>query len=164
MNSVISTKKKLCINQNLLKDDCDHTWLHSISCVSCSHQEVPIYIDILVNSTPSVLFSYSSCYQGSVHGQKDKWKQIFSFLCTLQIYVQITKRLVAQFRRRAQSIIFLPTTREGNVFTGVCHSVYNRPHAYSVTAHSCWLLGHLLPCSRYASYWNSFFLCLFYAL
>ena len=31
----------------------------------------------------------------------------------------------------------LPTAREGNVFTGVCHSVHNRPHAYSVTAHPC---------------------------
>ena len=30
---------------------------------------------------------------------------------------------------------FLPTAREGNVFRGVCHSVHNRPHCYSVTAH-----------------------------
>ena len=37
---------------------------------------------------------------------------------------------------------FLPTAREGNVFTGVCHSVHNRPHAYSVTAHPCWLFVH----------------------
>ena len=27
----------------------------------------------------------------------------------------------------------LPTAREGNVLTGVCHSVHNRPHAYTVT-------------------------------
>ena len=53
----------------------------------------------------------------------------------------------------------LPTAREGNVFTGVCHSVHNRPHAYSVTAHPCWLLGHLLRCGRYASYYNAFSLC-----
>ena len=37
---------------------------------------------------------------------------------------------------------FLPTAREGNVFTGVRHSVHNRPHAYSVTAHPCWLFVH----------------------
>ena len=29
----------------------------------------------------------------------------------------------------------LPTARKGNVFTGVCHSVHNWPHGYSVTAH-----------------------------
>ena len=32
----------------------------------------------------------------------------------------------------------LPTAREGNVFTGVCHSVHNRLHGYSVTAHPCY--------------------------
>ena len=31
--------------------------------------------------------------------------------------------------------ILLPTAREGNVFRGVCHSVHNRPHDDSVTAH-----------------------------
>ena len=36
----------------------------------------------------------------------------------------------------------LPTAREGNVFTRVCHSVHNRPHGYSATAHPCWLLDH----------------------
>ena len=53
---------------------------------------------------------------------------------------------------------FLPTAREGNVFTGVCHSVHSRPDACSVTAHPCWLLDHLLRCGRYASYWNAFLL------
>ena len=33
---------------------------------------------------------------------------------------------------------FLPTAREGNVFIGVCHSVHNRPHGYSVTANPCY--------------------------
>ena len=33
---------------------------------------------------------------------------------------------------------FLPTSMEGNVFTGVCHSVHNRPHDYSVTAQPCY--------------------------
>ena len=51
----------------------------------------------------------------------------------------------------------LPTAREGNVFIGVCHSVHNQSHAYSVTAHPCWLLGHLLWRGWYASYWNAFF-------
>ena len=32
----------------------------------------------------------------------------------------------------------LPTAREGNIFTGVCHSVHNLPHGYSVTAHPCY--------------------------
>ena len=39
-------------------------------------------------------------------------------------------------------IHLLLTAREGNVFTGVCHSVHNRPYGHSVTAHACWLLGH----------------------
>ena len=29
----------------------------------------------------------------------------------------------------------LPTAREGNVFTGVCHSVHKHPHGFSVTTH-----------------------------
>ena len=32
----------------------------------------------------------------------------------------------------------LPTVREDNVFTGVCHSVHNGPHGYSVTVHPCY--------------------------
>ena len=51
---------------------------------------------------------------------------------------------------------FLSTARKGNVFTGVCHSVHSWPHAYSITAHPCWLLGHVLQCDRYASYRNAF--------
>ena len=39
--------------------------------------------------------------------------------------------------------VLLPA-REVNVFTGVCHSVYNRPYGYSVTAHG-----------RYTFYWNT---------
>ena len=53
---------------------------------------------------------------------------------------------------------FLPTAREGNVFPCVCHSVHKRPHAYSVTAHPCWPLSHMLRCGWYASYWNAFLL------
>ena len=30
----------------------------------------------------------------------------------------------------------------------VSHSVHNQPHPPSVTAHPCWLLVHLLRCSR----------------
>ena len=33
---------------------------------------------------------------------------------------------------------FLLTAREGNVFTRVCHSVYNRAYSYSFTAHPCY--------------------------
>ena len=42
---------------------------------------------------------------------------------------------------------FLPTAREGNVFTGVCHSVHNRPQGYSVNGHPCYsgVGTHLLP-------------------
>ena len=36
------------------------------------------------------------------------------------------------------TVLFLPIVREGNVFTDVCHSVHNRPHDYSVTAHPCY--------------------------
>ena len=54
--------------------------------------------------------------------------------------------------------LLLLTAREGNVFTGFCHSVHNRPLAYSVTAHPCWLLSHLLQRSQYASYWNALLL------
>ena len=49
-------------------------------------------------------------------------------------------------------LFLLPTAREGYVFTGVCHSVHNRPYGHSVTAYPCWLLG------RYASYRNAFLL------
>ena len=53
---------------------------------------------------------------------------------------------------------FVPTAREGNVYTRVCDSGHNQPHGASVTAHPCWLLGHsLLWRGRYASYWNAFF-------
>ena len=54
-------------------------------------------------------------------------------------------------------LILLPTARD-NVFTGVCHSVHNWPHAYSVSAHPCWLLSHLFQCGWYASYWNTYLL------
>ena len=37
-----------------------------------------------------------------------------------------------------KEIEYVPTAREGNVFTGVCHSFHNRPHGYSVTAHPCY--------------------------
>ena len=32
----------------------------------------------------------------------------------------------------------LLTAGEGNVFTGVCHSVHNWPYGYSVTVHPCY--------------------------
>ena len=38
-----------------------------------------------------------------------------------------------------------PTIREGNAFTGVCHSVLNRPHGYSVTVHPCYGMVSLHP-------------------
>ena len=34
--------------------------------------------------------------------------------------------------------VLLPTTRESNAFTGVRHSVHNRSHGFSVTAHPCY--------------------------
>ena len=39
-------------------------------------------------------------------------------------------------------VLLLQTAREGNVFIGVYHSVYNWPYGHSVIAHPCWLLGH----------------------
>ena len=56
------------------------------------------------------------------------------------------------------NVFLLLIAKEVNVFTGVCHSVHNWPHGFSVTAHGCWLLGHLLQCGRYASYWDVFLL------
>ena len=37
--------------------------------------------------------------------------------------------------RRVKWPHFYSTARKDNVFTGVCHSVHNRPHGYSVTVH-----------------------------
>ena len=48
-----------------------------------------------------------------------------------------------------RNLHWLPTAREGNVLTGLCHSVHNRPHGYSFTAHPCFtarLLRILLGC------------------
>ena len=36
------------------------------------------------------------------------------------------------------NLLLLPTAREGNVFTGICHSVYNRPCGYLFTTHPCY--------------------------
>ena len=41
--------------------------------------------------------------------------------------------------------LMLPTTREGNAFTGVCDSVHNRPYGYSATAHPCYGMVGLHP-------------------
>ena len=45
-----------------------------------------------------------------------------------------------------------PTTREGNVFTGVCHSVQNWPYGYSVTAHPCYSMVGTHPTGMLSSY------------
>ena len=72
-----------------------------------------------------------------------------------QDYPQNSTRVTYYVCLKLGLVQLLPTAREANVFTGVCHSVHNRPYAYSVTAHPCWLLGHLSRCGRYASYWNA---------
>ena len=41
-----------------------------------------------------------------------------------------------QLQGNNSTFLFLPTAREGNVFTGVCHYVHNRPYGYSVTCYS----------------------------
>ena len=41
----------------------------------------------------------------------------------------------AQITCQFSLLNFLPTAREGIVFTCVCHSVHNQPYGYSVTAH-----------------------------
>ena len=61
-----------------------------------------------------------------------------------------------QLQGNNSTFLLLPTAREGNVYTGICHSVHNWPHAYSATAHPCWLLGHLLQCGWYAPFLNAF--------
>ena len=53
-------------------------------------------------------------------------------------------------------VLFLPTAREGNVFTGVCQSF--------CSLLASWLLRHCSSLSwrgRYASYWNAFLLIWF---
>ena len=68
---------------------------------------------------------------------------ILSVLCFGQTVVSVTAphfygHLALQtthYSRKQEEASYLPTTREGNVFTGVCHSVHNRPHGYSITAH-----------------------------
>ena len=34
--------------------------------------------------------------------------------------------------------VLLPTAREDNVFTGICHSVHNRSYGYSVAGNPCY--------------------------
>ena len=44
----------------------------------------------------------------------------------------------AAFYIKAFIHIFYRLQGEGNVFTDVCHSVHNRSHGYSFTAHPCY--------------------------
>ena len=71
------------------------------------------------------------------------WDFLFSTRFTNQIKVE-TGQIHGWRNWCAESVqnCLLPTAREGNVFLSTCHSVHNRPHAYLVTAHPCWLLGH----------------------
>ena len=50
------------------------------------------------------------------------------------------------------SSCLLPTTRVGNVFTGVCYSVHNRPHGYSFTAHPCYGTTNMHPSGMLSCY------------
>ena len=50
--------------------------------------------------------------------------------------------------------LFLQTAREGNVFTGICHSVHNPPHGYSITACPCYNTVSTHPTGM-LSCWNS---------
>ena len=82
------------------------------------------------------------------------WTNIGHAECCSQY--QTSQWLIQNLDRRSPlGVICLPTAREDNVFTGICHSVHNRPRTYSVTALPRWLLGHLLWCGWYASYWNT---------
>ena len=53
-------------------------------------------------------------------------------------------------------MFLLPTAREGNVFTGVCHSVHNRPHGYSFTAHPCYGAGGMHPTGMHSCFNQQF--------
>ena len=62
-------------------------------------------------------------------------REISKELQTGRCYYQNIKNI---FISIFHSTFFLPTARECNVFSGVCHSVHNRPRGYSVTAHPCY--------------------------
>ena len=47
---------------------------------------------------------------------------------------------------------FLPNTREGNVFTGVCHSVHHRPLGYWFNAHPCYGVVGMHPIGMLSCY------------
>ena len=74
------------------------------------------------------------------------WDFLFSTRFTNQIKVEAGQihgwRNCDALNQFKTMLSLLPTAKEGNVFISVCHSVHDQPHAYSVTAHPCWLLGH----------------------
>ena len=51
-------------------------------------------------------------------------------LCARLIMYRIARPGIQWFWKRLP--LLLPTAREGNVFKGVCHSVHNLPHGYSI--------------------------------
>ena len=73
--------------------------------------------------------------------------------CTILQHSQVQMYTLAPFPHPAGRALisdWLPTAREDNVFTGVCHSVHHR---------ASWLLSHcssLLWHGRYASYFKDF--------
>ena len=67
------------------------------------------------------------------------------------IYYKVSPEYFSSFLREVHDCpwpsFLLPTAKEGNVFTGMCHSVHNRPHGYSVTAHPRY--GAILPIGKH---------------
>ena len=64
-------------------------------------------------------------------------EELMAFVTTIKSYDLLKCCDIIHAVMNLLSCILLPTTREGNVLTGVCHSVHNRPHGYLVIAHSC---------------------------
>ena len=50
------------------------------------------------------------------------------------------------------SALYLPTVKEGNVFTGVCRSGHNPPHGYWFTAHPCYGMVGMHPTGMLSCY------------
>ena len=58
--------------------------------------------------------------------------------CLTNILLQFKTKLLWRRYQENWENAYLPTVREGYVFTGICYSVHNGPRGYSVTAHPCY--------------------------
>ena len=98
-----------------------------------------------------------TCYQNECHSKKialvqdDLLITIFriEFYRIYRIYRNCRKLFLVLLKMKIRSTKFYKFYRfyripfeKPKYFTGICDSVRNRPHCYSVTAHPCWILCH----------------------